>query len=389
MISICCVFIWKAGDGFMVGSNYLGRNLSQGVRGASINAIASSLPELFTSFFFLFFLKEADGFAGGIGTTTGSAVYNSMIIPSASVLVVIYMGLARKVKISRPAMMRDGITLLAVEIIFLFIISKKVLHWYHGLILVAIYVVYLTYMFWTMKRTEGVAKEETVLTQAKEIQQKSRFLTFLKAIATMDLTALILRKKTITTISALSLLIISSTLMAIMCYLLVVACQWIGSETYQLPWLGTFMGLDIPVIFVALILAAAASSIPDTLISIKDARDGKYDDAISNAFGSNIFAICLALGFPLLIFTAINGPLPMMGEAAVQILELSFLLLILTIVVVALFISTNALGKTRSFALIGLYAVFFLYIIGKSRGNPLAEEISGVILAFLEAIGIL
>ena len=52
-IFICCLIIWKASDGFEVSSEYLGRNLSDGVRGATINAIASSMPELFTTIFFL------------------------------------------------------------------------------------------------------------------------------------------------------------------------------------------------------------------------------------------------------------------------------------------------------------------------------------------------
>ena len=53
LIALCCLVIWRAGDGFMVASEYVGRNLSEGVRGATINAIASSMPEVFTSFFFL------------------------------------------------------------------------------------------------------------------------------------------------------------------------------------------------------------------------------------------------------------------------------------------------------------------------------------------------
>ena len=72
LISMCCLVIWRAGDGFMTASEYIGRNLSDGVRGATINAVASSMPEVFTSFFFLFIMKDAEGFSGGIGTTAGS-----------------------------------------------------------------------------------------------------------------------------------------------------------------------------------------------------------------------------------------------------------------------------------------------------------------------------
>ncbi|HIA13249.1 MAG TPA: hypothetical protein EYN69_14475, partial [Flavobacteriales bacterium] len=53
-----CIIIWKASAGFESSSEFLGRNLSDGVRGATINAIASSMPELFTTMFFLLYLTD-------------------------------------------------------------------------------------------------------------------------------------------------------------------------------------------------------------------------------------------------------------------------------------------------------------------------------------------
>jgi Ca2+/Na+ antiporter len=98
IIALCCLVIWRAGDGFMVASEYVGRNLSEGVRGATINAIASSMPEVFTSFFFLFVLNDATGFSGGIGTTAGSAIFNSMVIPAVSIIAVISMEPLKRLK---------------------------------------------------------------------------------------------------------------------------------------------------------------------------------------------------------------------------------------------------------------------------------------------------
>ena len=89
IIVFCCIVIWKASDGFETSSEYLGRNMSEGVRGATINAIASSMPELFTTIFFLWFLKDTDGFSGGIGTTAGSAIFNGMIIPAVVIFAVL------------------------------------------------------------------------------------------------------------------------------------------------------------------------------------------------------------------------------------------------------------------------------------------------------------
>ena len=52
LIIITSIIIWKSSDGFDVASSYLGRNLSNGVKGATINAISSSMPELLTTIFF-------------------------------------------------------------------------------------------------------------------------------------------------------------------------------------------------------------------------------------------------------------------------------------------------------------------------------------------------
>ena len=54
LVLLSSLIIWRASDAFETASDYLGRNLSDGVKGATINAIASSMPELFTSIFFLF-----------------------------------------------------------------------------------------------------------------------------------------------------------------------------------------------------------------------------------------------------------------------------------------------------------------------------------------------
>ena len=40
-------------------------------------------------------------------------------------------------------------------------------------------------------------------------------------------------------------------------------------------------------------IAAVASSIPDTILSYYDAKKGQFDDAFSNAFGSNILIFVL------------------------------------------------------------------------------------------------
>jgi Ca2+/Na+ antiporter len=385
LISICCLVIWRAGDGFMTASEYIGRHLSDGVRGATINAIASSMPEVFTSLFFLFILQDANGFSGGIGTTAGSAIFNGMVIPAVSILAVIGMGLASKIEVSKKVLKRDGIALILAELTFLILISGSELDWYHGLLLMCVYVVYIVYMFSTMdksKRAEMLAEPE--VEEDFELDEDVQNESFIKALLTLDLERVFIGKNKISNANAWPLLISATLSIAAVCYLLVVACEWMGEETYQVPYLGEFRGLGIPVMFVALILAAAASSFPDTIISIKDAQRGKYDDAISNALGSNIFDVCFALGFPLFLFTLINGPLTMPPEIQALSSELRLLLLLLTILAVFIYTTGKYMGKTKAVMLLSIYFLFVLYIIGRGSGNEVAGEIASWLRAIID-----
>jgi cation:H+ antiporter len=146
LICITCIVIWRACDGFEMASDYLGRNMKEGIKGATINAIGSSLPELFTTLFFLFVLKDKDGFSGGIGTTAGSAVFNAMIIPAVVIMAVIGKGIVNGIKVSKKVIKRDGISLILCEIVLILLISDTTLDWYHGLVLMILYLIYISYM---------------------------------------------------------------------------------------------------------------------------------------------------------------------------------------------------------------------------------------------------
>ncbi|MEQ8581982.1 MAG: hypothetical protein RIC30_16425 [Marinoscillum sp.] len=377
LIAICCAVIWRAGDGFMTASEYIGRNLSDGVRGATINAIASSMPEVFTSFFFLFIMQDAEGFSGGIGTTAGSAIFNSMVIPAVAVLAVIGMGLTNKVRASKKVMLRDGLSLLIAELLFIVLISGSSLDWYHGLLLMLVYVAYIVYMFWSMdKKEREVMLEESHISEEDFEVDESKQKPFLVALFTLDLHRVFIGRKKINNLNAWSLLVSATVCIAAVCYLLVLACEWIGDDTYTVPFLGEFEGLGIPVMFVALILASAASSFPDTIISIKDAQRGQYDDAISNALGSNIFDICFALGFPLFVFTLIHGPIAMSQEMVDLSGELRFLLWLLTAVVLIIFVVGGYIGRFKASLLLALYFLFVLYVVGRGAGSEYAQSIA-------------
>ncbi len=385
LVIICCIIIWRASDGFTVASDYIGRNLSEGVRGATINAIGSSLPEVFTSFFFLFYLKDVDGFSGGIGTTAGSAIFNGMIIPAFVILVVILTGIANQISVSKKVLLRDGFSLIIAEFLFIIIISGSSLHWWHGLFLMIIYFIYLIYMLKSMKKNEL----DSHFHHEPEFRVHEARKSNLYYLMTFDLEPIFIGKGRITTKTAWLLLMFSTFSIAFTCLVLVQACEWIGSAEYTIPYLGTYQGLDIPIMFVAVILASAASSVPDTIISMNDARKGNYDDAISNALGSNIFDICFALGFPLFLYTIIHGPIVMHQETIEQSSELRMLLLLLTILAFVVYIFRKIINGVQAYLLLGIYSVFTLYVIGRGAGHPFANDIAEFLRSIVSALNLL
>ena len=94
--------------------------------------------------------------------------------------------------------------------------------------------------------------------------------------------------------------------------------------------------LGVPAYFTALIFAAAATSVPDTVLSVKDAMRGEYDDAISNAVGSNTFDITVGLGLPLLLYALLFDNVLVMSADQTQALRI--VLFAVTVVVLAAFL---------------------------------------------------
>ncbi|NOR87517.1 MAG: sodium:calcium antiporter [Bacteroidales bacterium] len=367
-VILTCLIIWKASDGFEAAASYLGRHMTEGVKGATINAVASSMPELLTTFFFLFYLGDEDGFSGGIGTTAGSAIFNGMIIPAAVIFVVVFSGMAKNIVVSRKVLLRDGISLILAEIILITMISGSSLHWGHGLILMMVYVVYAVYTLGTMKKKDRDEVSEYHL----EVDR----MPFLQSLVSLNLSSLVLGKNKINNSNAWRLLVLSTLVIAVACLLLV----------YSIEQMGHYY--DVPIMFLAIILASAASSVPDTILSMRDAKKGNYDDAVSNALGSNIFDISFALGLPLFLYTIIYSPIHMSPEIIMQSGELRMFLLILTVIAFLLYITNKTLGLGKAVALISIYFIFLLYIIGRSEGVEITNTIAHYLNSVVDLISI-
>ncbi|MEL0225210.1 MAG: sodium:calcium antiporter [Flavobacteriaceae bacterium] len=368
-ITLAMLIIWRSSDGFEAASGYLGRNLTDGVRGATINAVGSSIPELFTTLFSLMLLGEVDNFAFGIGTTAGSAIFNGMIIPAVAILAVIGYGIAKKVNVSKKVILRDGIGLIIAELILIYMISGNYLTWVHGLVLMLTYVVYVAYMFTTMNKAE----ESTAVEQSQEVEEEhltEKKQSILKAFILLDFEDVFVRKK-INTFNAWMLLLFSMLVIGLACIVLIHSCELLSEELGIAPY------------FIAVVLASAATSVPDTILSYRDAVAGEYDDAVANALGSNIFDICFALGFPLFAFTLFNGPIIMTPETVANVAELQASLVILTIIAFLIYYFNNGLKQLHAYLLLGLYLLFIGFIFAKAYEYEWAIQLGQTIASWI------
>jgi len=354
-ISISCIIIWRSSHGFEIASDFLGRRLPPGIKGATLNAVASSMPEFLTTLFFLFYLRDADGFSGGLGVTSGSALFNLLIIPALVVLMLFRCEKRNCVELNKKVLLREGSVLLISQLIFVSFLFSGELLARHGLILVLVYLLYLGLLY-AISRKRQKSKREYV---RPAVLPKKRPLS---ALLTLDMTAIVLNGKKINTVRAWMLLGISTLVMTFGTWLLVYATDLFGEIT------------NIPLIFVAVVLSAAATSVPDTIISIKDARKGNYDDAISNALGSNIFDIAFALGFPILLYNLIQGESMTLNQDLLAFTkEVWVFLLLATFLAMSIMLIGKKFTRPKALMMLGIYLLFLFFV-----GTQVGEGFSGI-----------
>ena len=145
------------------------------------------------------------------------------------------------------------------------------------------------------------------------------------------------------------------------------ACYFLVEVTRELA-----VVLNVPTFFVAVIVAAAASSVPDTFLSVGSGLRGDDSGAVSNAFGSNIFDICVCLSVPLLVNSYLLGWKPVSllqdGEPIPGLVGLRILLVVLTILTLAIIWHKRQLTRGKALVLCGLYLVFVAYAVLGSMG---------------------
>jgi cation:H+ antiporter len=136
------------------------------------------------------------------------------------------------------------------------------------------------------------------------------------------------------------------------------------------------------------VLSAAATSVPDTIISVKDARKGNYDDAVSNALGSNIFDIAFALGLPVFLFTVTQNQNMVLDRQVLSFTqEVWVFLLLATALALLIMITGKYFTRFKAFLLLGIYLLFLLFV-GTQVGGEGWQELGKPMANFLKNVAV-
>ena len=274
-IIISIYIIWKISSSFDLAASFVTRNMADGLKGPTINAAASSLPELLISSMFLFYYKDIIGFSAGYATIIGSSAFNIACIPVISYLFIYYKDKNASIKIEKNIVLEDSIFLL-ISLSVLFFGFYFGLSFTIAIILILLYFFYVIFIYKSRTSRRQKVKKEKYNNLIFENNSSNLF----NSIINLRLFSIFFNNK-ISSFSSYVVIVLSIFFISFSCHLLISAVDFISNY------------YSVNLFFSAFLIAAISSSIPDTILSVKDAQNGKFSDSFSNAYGSNIFDICI------------------------------------------------------------------------------------------------
>ncbi len=301
---------------------------------ATLMAIGSSAPELFTSLFAV--LNPHLEPSVWAGTIVWSAIFNILVIIGASVVI-------RKAKITWQPVVRDLFFYgLAILLLLLFFVDGSI-EFVEVLIFLALYI---GYIFVAKNRSRRLwysapGRDDGVVDLDRPSGWVSHYIvSFFDRIIPHPHNSYVFS------------FFVSIIIIALLTHFMVDA------------WVQFAHILHIPASIVGLTILAAGTSVPDLLSSLNVARKWRGDMAITNAIWSNIFDILFGLWFPYLLYFMIYWLDKNIVVDGNNILW-SIILLFATIVVVAFVLVMKRwhLSKRSWMFLILLYVCYIVYTV--------------------------
>lgn len=249
----------KAADYFTESSEKIGLALkiSPFIIGVTIVSIGTSLPELASSL--VATLKGSTEIVAA--NAIGSNIANILLVVGISALV------AGALVVRRSLIDLDLPLLACATVLIVFIIWDRQITFIEGIVGILGYFVYVAYTF--SHRKEKEEKERLPATRIERIRRRPK-------IPKLGLTVFVV-------------LIVSAVAI------------YFGAEYTIKSILKISELLKINASLVVMSAMAIGTSLPELVVSVQAARKKKYEMALGNVFGSNIFNILVVMGIPALI----------------------------------------------------------------------------------------
>ena len=261
----------KGADWLVESSEKIGKALkiSPFIIGVTLVALGTSLPELASSLVAVF--KDATEIV--TANVIGSNIANILLIVGFSAL-------ATKsfLAVRRSLIDIDLPLLAAVTVLFGFILWDGKITRLEGLLLLLAFLVYLLFTFFQRGTGEGrFLPEELPTGEIAEV-----------------LPSRIERRKVKTPIEKLNFKVFFFLILGII--FLAVGANYLIDSVLKLAEI-----LKIGVSVIAIFAVAVGTSLPELVVSVRAAAQKKYEIALGNIFGSNIFNALVVIGIPSLI----------------------------------------------------------------------------------------
>lgn len=119
--------------------------------------------------------------------------------------------------------------------------------------------------------------------------------------------------------------------------------------------------LSTPTFLWGMTIVAAATSLPDTFVSVKASIAGRSESSVSNVLGSNIFDLLVAVPLAVMVTGAI-------AINFTQIVPMMTFLVVATIVMLVFMLRDMELNHRESTVMLALYALFGLWMALEAFG---------------------
>ena len=293
----------KGADFFVDGASSIAKKLKIPalVIGLTLVSMGTSAPEASVSI--------SSSFAGAsdasLSNIIGSNMFNLLVVLGASLLFTRISVSKSTLKVDFPFLI--GITVLLA--LFCYLISPNVIETWEGIILLILFIGYLVFIVLRAKKS------------GEEVEEDTKNMSWLKSIV-------------------LSILGLAG---------IIFGGRWVvdgaGVVATSLNMEPTLVGLTI---------YAIGTSLPELVTSVVAAKKGENEIAVGNVVGSGIFNILFVLGLSSTIL-----PLAITENV---IIDFVFNILV-TVLFIIFCLKKKELGKKHGFVLLGLYVVYFVYIL--------------------------